>query len=203
MIDYLQGLLAEKHPARIVVEAAGVGYEVLIPLSTYDRLPAEGKPVKVMTHFHVREDAHILFGFHSASERTMFRMLLDVSGIGPKIALTALSGLSLRELKASIVEGDSKRLATISGIGKKTAERMVIELKDRISAGEALEATSGSAAPSAEDLRLRDAILALISLGYKQADAQKMVLEASRKAGPEAPLEDIIRRAVAGSAASS
>lgn len=198
MIDYLQGVLAVKQPARAVVEAAGVGYEVSIPLSTYDRLPDEGKPVKLLTHFHVREDAHILFGFATDAERRVFRLLLDVSGIGPKIALTALSGLSIRELKAAIVEGDSKRLATISGIGKKTAERMVIELKDRIGVGEALEATAGTEAISENDLRLRDAILALISLGYKQADAQKMVLEASRRAGPDAPLEEIIRKAVAG-----
>jgi Holliday junction DNA helicase RuvA len=197
MISFLEGTLAEKDPTRIVVNVGGVGYEVFIPLSSYDRLPAPGTACRILTYYHVREDAHALYGFLSDEERRMFMMLLNVSGIGPKLGITVLSGLSIRDLKAAIVRRDVKRLASISGIGKKTAERIVVELADKISAGEAMEAVTGGGAPSPADQRLRDAILALIALDYKQAEAQKMVQAALAGLPAEATVEEIVRRALA------
>ena len=197
MIVHLNGILVEKAPSRVVIECAGVGYEVLIPLSSYDRLPPADAAVKLHTYHHVREDAEQLFGFATEGERVMFDRLLDVSGVGPKLALAVLSGLSVREIKTAIVSGDSKRLSGISGIGRKTAERLVVELKDKISAGEALEAVAGDD-PDAGDTRIRDAVMALVALGYKQADALKMARGAAQQAGPDAPVEDLIRRSLAG-----
>ena len=144
-----------------------------------------------------REDAHVLFGFATETERTMFRMLLEVNGIGPKLAVTILSGLSVRDIKTAIAEGDSKRLSGISGIGKKTAERILVELRDKLSAGEALEAIAGEHAAPAQR-HLRDAVLALISLGYKQVDAQKKIQAAAAKLPRDASVEELIRSAVAG-----
>ncbi len=197
MITFVQGLLVEKEPERAVVNVGGIGYEVFIPLSTYDRLPLADEPVKVLTYHHVREDAHLLYGFATEDERDLFNRLLAVSGIGPKIALAALSGMSVRELKTSIVGADIKRLSGISGIGKKTAERIVVELKDKISAGEALEAVAGADEAMPSEVRLRDTVMALIALGYKQQDALAMARKAAEKAGPDAPVEDLIRRSLA------
>lgn len=198
MICFLDGILVEKHPTRAVLNVGGVGYDVLIPLSSYDRLPAPGERCLVLTHDHVREDDHQLFGFATEAERRVFVLLMTVSGIGPKLALSALSGMSARELKAAIVEGDAKRLSSISGIGKKTAERMIVELRDKIGAGEALEATAGAPEALPEDLKLRDAVLALIALGYKRADAEKMVLDVAKAPGAgEHSVEDIIRKSLA------
>lgn len=197
MITFLQGVLVEKEPARAVINVGGVGYEVLIPLSSYDRLPMAENSVKLLTYHHVREDAQILYGFATDAERDMFNRLLSVSGVGPKLALTALSGLSVRELKISIVGADIKRLSGISGIGKKTAERIVVELKDKISSGEALEATAGVDESMPGEIRLRDTVMALISLGYKQVDALKLARAAAEKLGPDAPVEDLIRGSLA------
>lgn len=196
MITFLQGILAEKQPTRAVVDVQGIGYEVTIPLSSYDQLPAVNERCRLLTYFHVREDAQELYGFATDGERELFRLLLAVSGIGPKTAMNALSGLSVREMKAAVVGGDVKRLSSVSGIGKKTAERIVLELKDKIPHGEALEATAGGAAANPADLKQRDAILALVSLGFKQAEAQKRVLDAAEKAGADAPVEELIRRSL-------
>ncbi len=196
MITFLSGTLIEKQPTRIVLEVHGVGYEVFIPLSSFDRLPVENAPCRVLTHDHLREDAHQLYGFITVAERDLFEMLLGISGIGPKTALSALSGLSVRDLKQAVVEGDLKRLSSISGIGKKTAERIVVELRHKLSAGEALEVVAG--APETTDLRTRDAMLALISLGYKQADAQQRVRAVLPKLKPTATVEDVVRAALAG-----
>ena len=172
MITYLEGRVEEKQPTRVVLDVAGIGYEINIPLSSYDRLPSVGSSCRILIHDHVREDEHRLFGFSNDAERSMFRLLLGISGIGPKIALSALSGLSARELTAAVVEGDVKRLSSVSGIGKRMAERIVVELRDKISQGDALEALSGSD-EEAQDVRLRDAVLALVSLGYKQEQASQ------------------------------
>ncbi len=196
MITFLQGILVEKEPERAVVNVGGIGYEVHIPLSTYDRLPESEQPLKLLTYHHVREDAQILFGFFTETERDMFNRLLSVSGIGPKIALAVLSGMSVRELKISITSSDVKRLSGISGIGKKTAERMVVELKDKISAGEALEAVAGADDAMPSEVRLRDTVMALIALGYKQQDALAMARKAAEKTGPEAPVEELIRHSL-------
>ena len=200
MITFVEGRLVEKQPTRAVLNVSGVGYELHIPLSTYDHLPGVDDSCRVLTHDHIREDAHTLFGFATETERSMFEMLLGISGVGPRIALSALSGLTVRDIKAAVVEGDVKRLSSVSGIGKKMAERMVVELRDRISSGEALEAIAGDEGLHGEDARTRDAVLALISLGYKQANAQKLIIGVAAKAEQDASVEDVVRLALAGSA---
>ncbi len=187
MITFLNGNVAEKQPTRLVMDVQGVGYEVFIPLCTYDRLPAIGERCKVLTHDYVREDARQLFGFMSEDDRDTFRLLLGISGIGPKIALSALSGLSARDLKAAVVEGDCKR----------TAERMVVELRSRIKPGEALEAVAGGDPNSPGNIRLRDTVLALIALGYQQDAARKMAMQAL-KGGDDLGVEELIKRALGG-----
>jgi holliday junction DNA helicase RuvA len=197
MIVFLNGTLIEKQPTRAVVEVAGVGYEVLIPLSSYDRLPATGHPVRILTHDYVREDARLLYGFMTPAERDMFAMLLGATGIGPKLALSALSGLTVRELKAAFVEGDIKRLSAISGIGKKMAERLIVELRHKISDADALDAVAGADDKTAGGTLLRDALLALITLGYKQDEARKMVRQVTETHPTLSTVEDIVKRAVA------
>lgn len=199
MITHLKGIVEEKTPTRLVLDVNGVGYELLISLQAYDRLPAVGASCMVLTVLHVREDAQQLFGFLAAEEREMFRLLTSVSGIGPKLALGALSGLSLRELRLALAEGDVKRLSSISGVGRKTAERMVVELRDKIGTADMLEAVAGAGEDREQQTRLRDAMLALISLGYKEDAARKMVKEALNGEPPARPfgVEEIIKRALA------
>lgn len=195
MITFLKGQLVEKTPTRCVLDVGGVGYEVLIPLSSYDRLPAVNEDCRILVHDYVREDQHMLFGFMSEPERGMFLLLLGASGIGPKLALSALSGLTVRELKAAVAERDVKRISSISGIGKKMAERIVVELGHKIGAAEALEAMSGAEDREAGDLRLRDAVLALVALGYKQDVARKKTQSVLADAGTEGlDVEGIIKR---------
>ncbi|HKL21537.1 MAG TPA: Holliday junction branch migration protein RuvA [Tichowtungia sp.] len=195
MITFLDGVLEEKQPARVVMNVGGVGYEVAVPLSSFDKLPAEGQGVRILIYHHITDSSQALFGFASDEERRMFTLLLGVNGIGPKIAVSALSGLSVRELKAALAEGDAKRISSISGIGKKTAERVIVELRDKFSTGETLEALAGTD-DEPGDHRLRDAALALVSLGYKQEDARKMI---RKTAGDEnASVEDLIRMALTG-----
>jgi holliday junction DNA helicase RuvA len=197
MIAYLKGTLAEKQPMRVVLDVGGVGYEVSIPLSSYDRLPPVGDACRVLTYDYVREDTRQLFGFTTETERRMFVMLMSISGIGPRLALAALSGLTVRELTVAIVEGDVKRLSSVSGIGKKMAERMVVELRDKLSDGEAMEAVAGAGEHAQSDTRLRDAVLALLALGYKQEQARKMVRKVIGTGEPP-DVDDIIRMALAG-----
>lgn len=196
MISFVDGVLAEKQPTRVVVDVGGVGYELQIPLSSYDRLPAAGARCRLLTHHHVREDAHVLFGFMAEAERAMFRLLMEVTGIGPKLALSALSGLSVREIKAAIVTGDHKRLSGISGVGKKTAERICMELRDKLSASEALEALAGPGDDTAVDSRSRDAIGALVALGYKLEEARRLVLDARQALPADAGVQALIKKAL-------
>ena len=183
----------------IVVEVGGVGYEALIPLSSFDRLPGKGAECRILTYDYVREDTHQLFGFMTEQERRLFIMLIGISGIGPKLALSALSGLTVRELVAAVVQEDVKRISSISGIGKRMAERIVVDLKDKVSKAEGLEAVSGEAEGlSPDNEKVRDGVLALISLGYKQAAARKMVDSAVRGAEISGfSVEDIIKMALA------
>src|SRR5205085_10841451 len=133
MITFLAGNLNTALPTQATVDVNGVGYEVLIPLSSYDKLPPVGQPVRILTHLHVREDAQILYGFMTAAERDLFRLLVNhVSGIGPKLALAVLSGMSVSTFKGAVVNADIASLSKISGLGKKTAERIVLELKDKL-----------------------------------------------------------------------
>jgi len=197
MIVFLHGTLVEKTPAKAVLECGGVGYEALIPLSTYERLPATGCEARLLTHHEVREDAQLLYGFASEAERDLFALLVSVSGVGPKIALSVISGLSVGEVQLSIANGDAKRLATIKGVGKKTAERIVVELRDKVNPIEAL--ASGTAGSGKGDRQvLRDAMLALSALGFADDAAKKMV-EGVLSAHPEAKdTESVLKFALKG-----
>jgi len=167
MIAHLRGRLLAKTPQSIVVETGGVGYEVAISIPTFTALPAEGNEVSLLIHTHVREDALALFGFTSATEKRLFEKLLGISGIGPKLAVTVLSGLPPERLIAAIHGQDHATLTRIPGVGKKTAERIVLELKDKLE-GLATATAAGNATPVAEDV-----LSALVNLGYQRAAAQK------------------------------
>ena len=198
MIYHIRGVLVEKDPTRVVVEAAGVGYEIFIPLSTYDRLPKTGAETKLLTFHCVREDDEILFGSATPAEKELFAKLNDVSGVGPKVALSVLSGGSVGEIALAIASGNAKRLASIKGLGKKTAEKICLELRDKVNAIEALSATQRSSGKDAAAPILRDAILALSALGFNEETANKMVSDVSAK-NPEAKdTETIIRLALSG-----
>lgn len=196
MIAFLHGKLAEATPTHVIVDVNGVGYTAFIPLSSYDKLPAKGGDVKLLTHHHVipREGTHQLFGFATIEEREMFLLLISVSGIGPKLALNILSSASISTLRGAIVSGDAKTLSALRGIGKKTSERLVVELRDKLGAATPFETKGRAATP--EEQKLTDAVLALVSLGYKQMDAHKAILAAAEKTGPKANVEEIVRAAL-------
>ena len=194
MIATLTGRLAEKQPSRIVIDVNGVGYDVRVPLSTFYELGDPGAEVALRIHTHVREDALALFGFASALELQLFEHLITVSGIGPRLALTALSGIEPPELVRAVRQGDVARLTGIPGVGKKTAERMVVELKDRLPAvsGDDAPTTTGSAPP--DDLR-GDVLSALLNLGYHRPLAEKAI-DGALKASDDRALEHVLRRAL-------
>ncbi len=194
MISFLHGTLIDALPTQVTLEVDGVGYEVLIPLSSYDKLPAPGQELKILTHLVVREDAHVLYGFMTTAERDLFRLLINtVSGIGPKIALNVLSGISVPAFRGAVANGDIKALSQISGVGKKTAERIIVELKDKIGVAGAWEAASAQRALSPEDQRVNDAVLALMALGFKQVEAHDTVRKAQSSLGLQATVEDLVR----------
>ena len=194
MITFLNGKLVDSLPTQVVVEVNGVGYEVLIPLSSFDKLPAPGQPVKLLTQLIVREDAHILYGFMSVAERDLFRLLINsVSGIGPKTALNVLSGMNVVAFRGAVANGDVKLLSKISGVGKKTAERMVVELRDKVGAAGAMEAASAKHGLSPDDQKTNDATLALMALGFKQIEAYEAVRAAQVMLGGSATVEQIVR----------
>jgi Holliday junction DNA helicase RuvA len=194
MITFLQGKLVEALPTQVIVDVNGVGYEVLIPLSSFDKIPTPGQPVKLLTQLIVREDAHILYGFATVVERDLFRLLINnVSGIGPKTALNILSGMNAVAFRGAVANGDVKSLSQISGVGKKTAERIVVELKDKIGAAGAWEASSARRALSPDEQKVNDAVLALIALGFKQIEAHDTVRAALNSLGPQATVEDLVR----------
>ncbi len=194
MIARLRGKVIEAYPNRLVVDVHGVGYEVSVPLSTFDRLHAvEGLEVDLRTHLHIRETAHTLYGFATEEERDVFLMLIErVSGIGPAIAMAVLSGLPVARFKSCVVAGNVAELSRIKGLGKKTAERIVLELKDKVGVTDTWQdAAAGAVSPSAAD-----AELALIALGYKQVDARKAVrkvLEEDAGAAVEALVRGALR----------
>ena len=197
MIAYLNGVLAEKDISKVVVECAGVGYEVAIPISTFDRLPAEGEPVKLYTHHEVREDAQLLFGFVSKPEREMFELITTVSGVGPKLALAILSGMTVGDLQLAISQGDAKRLSTVKGIGKKTAERLVVELRGKINPIEAL-ANATAETSKEQSAVLRDAMLALTALGMSEETAREKVQRVLEEEPDVRDVEIIIRKSLSG-----
>jgi Holliday junction DNA helicase RuvA len=194
VITFLHGKLVEALPTQVVVDVNGVGYEVLIPLSSFDKIPAPGQPVKLLTQLIVREDAHILYGFATAVERDLFRLLINnVSGIGPKTALNILSGMNAVVFRGAVANSDVKSLSQISGVGKKTAERIVVELRDKIGAAGALEAASAKHALSPDDQKTNDATLALMALGFKQIEAHDAVRAAQKMLGATATVEQLVR----------
>ena len=194
MINFLHGKLVEALPTQVTIDVNGVGYEALIPLSSFDKLPAPGGDVKLLTHLAIREDAHVLYGFMTTPEREMFRLLINtVSGIGPKLALNILSGMNVTALRGAVANSDVKSLSQISGVGKKTAERIVVELRDKIGAAGAWEALSAQRALSSADQKINDATLALLALGFKQIEAHEAVRETAGLLGEKATVEELVR----------
>jgi holliday junction DNA helicase RuvA len=170
MIGKVTGVLLEKNPPQIVIEAAGVGYEIEVPMSTFYNLPASGERVALLTHLVVREDAHLLYGFATDPERRAFRQLLKISGVGPRIALAVLSGMSVGELVEAIAAQESGRLVKVPGIGKKTAERLLLELKGKLGSDALAGVAVNREKPAASDV-----INALLGLGYSDKEAQLAV----------------------------
>src|SRR3977135_1462266 len=196
MITFLDGKLVVALPTQAIIDVGGVGYEVFIPLSSYDKLPAAGQPIRILTHLAVREDAHILYGFMTVPAHGLFRLLVNnVSGIGPKLALAVLSGMSVTNFKTAVVNSDIAAISKISGLGKKTAERIVLELKDKLGVAAAWEAASAAHAPTPEEEQTNEAVLALIALGYKQIDAPKAV-RAPQEKGEAKSAEERVKLAL-------
>jgi len=194
MIARLAGTLIYKHPPLMVIDVAGVGYEVEAPLSVFYDLPETGKPVVILTHLAVKDDSHTLYGFSSESQRTVFRQLLKVSGIGAKLALTILSGATSEELARYVAEEDSASLTRLPGIGKKTAERIIIELRDKLDIIPLAASGSGPASRSVVPATaVSEAITALNALGYKPQESSSMVRAVAE---PDMSVEDIVRKAL-------
>jgi Holliday junction DNA helicase RuvA len=192
VIAHISGTLAQKVPGEAVIDVGGVGYQIFIPLNVFYRLPEIGAPVSLQIHTHVREDALQLFGFQDPAEKQLFLLLLGVSGIGPKLAVNILSGIAAEELARALKEGDQVRLMAVPGVGRKLAERMIVELKDKFATltpagAEFARAESGSQL-------LLDAVSALINLGYKRPDAEKTVREVLKRG--ERSLENVLKESL-------
>jgi Holliday junction DNA helicase RuvA len=194
VIAQISGTLAQKVPGEIIVDVGGVGYQVLIPLNVFYQLPEIGAPVSLQIHTHVREDALQLFGFNDRAEKQIFLLLISVSGIGPKLAVNILSGIPAEELARALREADQLRLVAIPGVGRKLAERMIVELKDKL----ATLSTAGteSAKPEIGSQVMLDAVSALVNLGYKRPEAEKTVREVLKNGDRslENVLKDTLRR---------
>lgn len=197
MIGYLRGKLIHKAPPQLLLDVHGVGYEVEAPMNTFYDLPALGEEVKLHTHLVVREDAHILFGFATESERMLFRTLIKVNGVGPKLALTILSGQSTEEFYRCVHDNDVKGLVRLPGVGQKTAERLIIEMRGRLPELNKLSASNDrpSLLPGSAVSPKQEAISALCALGYKPPDAARMVQSIATE---DKSCEDIIRLALRG-----
>ena len=197
MIGSLRGRIASKTPPQLTVEVGGLGYELEAPMSTFFHLPAVGEEVRLLTHLVVREDAHVLYGFATEEERRLFRSLIKVSGVGPKIALALLSGISVAAFAECVQREDIAALTRVPGVGRKTAERLIVEMRDRLAAaGPAGTATTAPAAATAES----EAYDALVALGYRPAEATRLL----KAAGPGThSTEELIRRALQGAARES
>lgn len=192
MIAHISGTLAQKIPGEVVVDVAGVGYQIFIPLNVFYRLPEIGAPLSLQIYTHVREDALQLFGFQDLGDKQLFLLLLGVSGIGPKLAVNILSGIATDELSRALKEGDQLRLMAIPGVGRKLAERMIVELKDKLS-------TFAPIGPETAKIEggsqlLSDAVSALVNLGYKRPEAEKIVREVLRRG--ERSLENVLKESL-------
>ncbi|MFY0989002.1 Holliday junction branch migration protein RuvA [Halomonas sp. C05BenzN] len=203
MIGRLRGTLLDKQPPWLVVDVAGVGYELEASMNTLVALPAPGEPVFLYTHLSVRDDAHLLYGFAREQERSLFRALIKVNGIGPKLALAILSGMDEAAFMRCVMDDDAKALTRLPGVGKKTAERLIIEMRDRFPHWEPAEAglgaaIGGSAVSDARQEPLVDAEAALVSLGYKPAEATRMLAGLEDEASTEAMIKAALSRRLAG-----
>jgi holliday junction DNA helicase RuvA len=194
VIGFVRGKLVIKSPPHLTVDVGGVGYDIEAPMSTFYTLPALGSDVRLLTHLVVREDAHILYGFATQEERALFRNLLKVSGVGPKIALAILSGVSVEGFATCVKLKDAAALTKIPGVGRKTAERLLVEMPDRLDAVSAAVA-AGAPVPTAENRTEGEAWSALVALGYKPAEVTQML---KPFAGAASSTEDLIRRALQG-----
>ena len=195
MIAFLRGRVHDKQPNRVIVDVGGIGYEVHVPLSTFYNLGDEGAEVSLRVHTHVREDALQLYGFLTELERQLFERLIAISGIGPKLAIVVLSGMETRDLVAAVQRADVARLTTIPGIGKKTAERIVLELKDRLTQIAVPGPSETAPAASSADQLRSDLLSALLNLGYHRQQAEKAI-EATIYAHPNVSLEHAVRAAL-------
>ncbi len=193
MFEYLKGQLVSSAPDRVVLEVNGIGYLLTVPLSTFEQLPDLGEELTILTHHYVREDEETLFGFASAEERELFRMLLGVSKIGPKVALGVLGGIPVSAFAGAIASGDTDLLSSVPGIGKKTAQRLILELKDRIDLLPGARRGPGERRPEGEDAKSVDVLRALQSLGYRAAPARKALARALAQADPAWPVERLLK----------
>lgn len=195
MYHHIKGTLVHKNPAEAVIEAGGVGYQISISLNTFEKLPEAGNQAKLLTYLHVKEDIMQLFGFASEKERRVFKVLIGISGIGPKLALTVLSHMAPEDLEQAVANQDLTMLMAISGIGKKTAERLLVELKGKIAEAvvEGLPSAKGQGAVAGDP-----AVDGLMSLGLNFAEAKSAVEKAKGKLGDKAPVEQVIREALKG-----
>jgi Holliday junction DNA helicase RuvA len=195
MIRYIHGILAEKKPTEAIIEVAGIGYHLLIPASSYQKLPDVGKPVKLFTHYHVREDAILLYGFASETERAAFELVITVSGIGPKMGLAVLSGMNPQELQEHLINGDATMLTRIPGVGKKMAERMILDLKDKFASLSLPSSNTLTGSPETAAARA-DALSALEALGLSRAMAEKKLRTVLKNKPEIRTAEDLIRFAL-------
>lgn len=193
MIAFLRGKLVEKSPSRLVIDVGGVGYELTVSLATYDAVPGTGAECSLLVYEKIAEDSYTLYGFATAKERELFSSLVSVGGVGPKIAIGALSGMTVNDLTVSIAKGDVKRISSLHGIGKKTAERIVVELKDKIRPMEVLVAENTGGNRSGV---VRDASLALGSLGFSEEEASRLVRLALEELSTDATPEELLRQAL-------
>lgn len=195
MISHLSGRIAEKTPTSVVLDVSGVGYICEIPVSSFKQLPAVGEPVKLLTHFHVTADAHKLFGFYTPEERELFTHLISVSGVGPKMALTLLSGATVAEIADWIRKGKTELLTRVPGIGPKTASRLVVELKDKLEKMKITTTLPGGAV-RVESTFEEEAALALVTLGYGRLEAKRAIEKALSANGHPKNVEELIRQAL-------
>lgn len=194
MIAYLKGTVAEKHPDWVVIDVNGIGYEVEISTQTFERISSSGNDIKLLIHHHMTDNDQRLFGFSSTEEKELFELLITVKGVGPKLGLTILSGLPALQITGAIARGDTGILSQISGIGKKTAERMVLELKDKISdISEEI-----AVVPSLPGSMREEALSALESLGFRKRDAEKAITSALKGDGQPSSVQQLVKQALAG-----
>lgn len=198
MIAFIRGVLIDKYPTHVIIETNGVGYELMVPVSTFEKLPQPGAQVRLLSHLYVREDALALYGFYSAEERELFRELLTVSGIGPRLALTILSGLPVAQVYRAVAEDDEDTLTKIKGLGKKTVQRMILDLKDRAAEKAQQNASMPTLLMPQHSGNIEQSIAAMVTLGYSRREAEAVIIKAAAKTAADASVEELIKIALSG-----